>query len=211
MKDKYSPIAALDSNDLIGIVSGGGSRKKRAEACWLLGKRRERKAISALLRALQHNDAGVRWEAAKALAVISHSDSIRPLIRLMRHGRAANIRQAATYALSFMFSKHSKQAARSLLSVLNKQKEKAAVRAQAAEGLGNLLYRPAFKSLASALNERNVQVRFWSIFALGKLGDTRALPKLKEIAQRDSGILSGWWSIKKEARNAIRAINHKYS
>ena len=211
MEYKSRKLATLDSNNLIAILRPNGVKQKRAEACWLLAKRREQKAIPALLRALKDNEAEVRWEAAKALVAISHPYSIRPLIQLMRHGKTTNIRQVAAYALSFMFSKRSKQAARSLLSVLNDKKEKAVVRAQAAEGLGNLQYRPAFNSLMLALHDKSVDVRFWSAFALGKLGDSMALPKLKEMAQHDSGVLPGWWSIQKEARDAIRAINRKYS
>ena len=201
----------IKTHELIAILRRSSTKQKRAEACWLLGKRGERKAIPALLRTLKENETEVRWEAAKALAEISHSGSVRPLIRLMRRGTKTNIRQVAAYALSFMFSKRSKQAARSLLGVLNDKKEKAVMRAQAAEGLGNLQYHLAFQSLVSALNEKNVQIRFWSVFALRKLDDSRALPKLREMAQHDSGILSGWGSIKKEARNAIRAINRKYA
>jgi HEAT repeat protein len=185
-------------------------KQNRAEACWLLGKRKKPKAIPFLLHALKDKENEVRWEAAKALAAISHSYSIRPLIQLLRHGKTTSIRQVAAYALSFMFSKRSKQVARSLVSVLNDKKEKAVVRAQAAEGLGNIRHRAAFKTLMLALDEKNTEIRFWAVFALGKLGDPRALPKLRETARHDSGILPGWWSIKKEACDAIRAINRKY-
>jgi len=211
MKRKNYKGSTLDSNKLIAILRRRGAKQKRAEACWLLGKYREKKAIPVLLRALKDNAAEVRWEAAKALAAISRSDSIEPLIQIMRHGKTANIREAAAYALSSMFSKRSKQAAQSLLSVLNDKKEKAIVRAQAAEGLGNLQYHPAFNSLMSALNDKNVEIRFWSVFALGKLGDLRAVPKLRDMAQHDSGALPRWGSIKKEARDAISAINRKCS
>jgi HEAT repeat protein len=210
MKLKYRKLSMLDSNKLIAIFRRKGMKQKRAEACWLLGKRTEPRAIPALLHALKDNATEVQWEAAKALAAISHSDSIRPLIQLLRHGKTTNIRQVAAYALSFMFSKHSKEAAQALLSVLTDKKEKTVVRAQAAEGLGNMRHRPAFKALMLALHEKNTEVRFWSAFAVGQLGDPRALPKLREMVRHDPGVLSGWGSIKKEARDAIRAINRKY-
>lgn len=211
MKNKDTQITSVDSNVLLALLRQNGIKEKRIEAIWVLGKRKDKRAIPVLISSIQDTDKGVRWESAKALSNIAHRSSIKPLMHLMRRGKTSDIRHTATYALSFMFSKHFSQAARALLDVLKNKNEKAVVRAQAAEGLGNLQYRVAIKELMNALDDKNIEVRYWAVFALGKLGNSRAILKLREIARRDHGVLPKWGSIRKEARAAIKVIERRYS
>ncbi len=75
-----------------------------------------------------------------------------------------------------------------------------------AEALANLRDRRAVRPLIAGLKDASTGVRFWSAFALGQLGDTRALPELKRLEAADKAALPGWWKVSKEASDAIELI-----
>ncbi|MBI1922818.1 HEAT repeat domain-containing protein [Candidatus Poribacteria bacterium] len=55
--------------------------------------------------------------------------------------------------------------------------------------------------LLESLDDEDDDVRYFATVALGKLGDTRALAKLKRVAQSDSAVL-----VREGAKTAIERI-----
>ena len=92
-----------------------------------------------------------------------------------------------------------------LLQTLADRQEDPDVRAHAAEALGHMADRlgaregDVLAALLRSLTDPSAYVRFWSAFALGNLGDPRAIPALERLAERDTQSVPGWWSIRKEA------------
>jgi len=74
----------------------------------------------------------------------------------------------------------------------------------AADSLAKVVYvgRSATTALLTALRDSDVQTRFWAAFALGQVGDLRAIEPL-QLATRDEAVLEGWHSVGKEAQDAL--------
>jgi HEAT repeat protein len=89
-------------------------------------------------------------------------------------------------------------------------KELPGIRGQAAESLGMLEYKKALPQLLKALEDSEIEVRFWAAFALGQIGDHTSIPHLQRLAAKDKSTLRGWWSVAKEAKDAIANINSNY-
>ena len=171
--------------------------------CWVLARLNVKKAAKPILRLLEEEKTDISMTAATALSYLEIKSILPGLTRIARKSPQRMRREAACYALSFM---RDKRAAKTLLAIFRNRKETAAVRSQAAEGLGNYRYRAAFRPLVAGLTDRNAAIRFWSIFALGQIGDNRAIPYLQQIAKTDTAKVPGWWSIKKEAKDMIKSI-----
>ena len=92
-----------------------------------------------------------------------------------------------------------------LLNIVRDSVETPSVRGRAAEALGSIRDPRAIGPLIECLRQSPPSVRFWSVFALGKIGDPRALPHLRALTSDDT-VVPNWWSIGKEARDAIRRI-----
>ncbi len=174
--------------------------------CWVFAKMRVKRASRPLARFLEKGNAKSAMVAATALSDLDNRDVIQSLIRIVKRSPEEKRRVAAAYALSFM---HAPRAPRVLLNIFRDESNSVQLRSQAAEGLGNHWYRTAFPDLIKGLKDRNASIRFWSIFALGQIGDRRALPYLKRIAKTDKAKVPGWWSIRKEARDMIRSIENR--
>jgi HEAT repeat protein len=60
--------------------------------------------------------------------------------------------------------------------------------------------------LLEMLDDPNADIRFWSCFALGNIGERSAVRKLHVLSKNDMGKCAGWWSVRVEAADAIRVI-----
>jgi HEAT repeat protein len=144
---------------------------------------------------------------ANALSQIRTRQTRRGLERILVSGRSPEARKRAAWALGFL---NDEEAASALLRTLGDRKDEADVRAYAAEALGHMAphspHDEALAALLRALNDPAPEIRFWSAFALGNLGDERAIPALQQLAARDSESVPGWWSIRKEALDSIEQI-----
>jgi HEAT repeat protein len=98
-----------------------------------------------------------------------------------------------------------KRAFRPLINKLLDQNEHPQVRADIAEALANIGIKEAVPVLITLLEESSPEIRFWSAYALGQLGDPSAIPSLEKLAGDDIEV-PGWWSVGKEASNAIEAL-----
>jgi HEAT repeat protein len=163
-----------------------------------------RRHLSALASA---EDEGQGTASANALAEIRTRQTRRGLERILASGKSAEARKRAAWALGFL---HDEDAAPALLRTLADRHEETDVRAYAAEALGHLApqmqHDEALAALLQALTDRAPEIRFWAAFALGNLGDERAIPALQRLADRDPDSVPGWWSIRKEALESIEQI-----
>jgi len=81
------------------------------------------------------------------------------------------------------------------------------LRGQSAEALANFNHPEVIDSLLKALKDKEPEVRFWAVYALGQLKAKKALPALKRLAQKDRTPVPNWWTIDREAIDAIQHIN----
>jgi HEAT repeat protein len=176
-----------------------------AEVCGILGKLGEKRAASAVMAIFRASPARlVWWEAAKALALINSKRAVRPLIASLAAGNNEQ-RSAAIHALSGLGDPRSIEP---LLAILSNPHDDPTVRGHAAEALAQFVDRQAdiVPYLIRALDDSHPEVRFWAAFALGQQGDEQALPALRRLAETDTATLPGWWSVRREAADAIAHI-----
>lgn len=183
----------------------------RVAVCWLIGQFRNKRAVHALLRAFGSEHDQLRGQAAHVLGQIGSKAAVKPLLIALQTGSSAEHRADAAHALGHIGDE---RAVAPLLRALTDHKESARVRSQAAESLAYLpgltdAVRPA---LIAALADRSVEVRFWAAFALGQIGDSsdhEAIRALEHLAATDTTLLTGWWSVKKEATAALERIKQR--
>ena len=148
--------------------------------------------------------------AAQALVLLPGRRVQRQLERLLRSHHSPMVRARAAWTLGF--HPQGAQALDALLKTLADRDEDPDVRAHAAEALGHMADRlgerdaDVLAALLRSLTDTSAYVRFWSAFALGNLGDPRAIPALERLAERDTQSVPGWWSIRKEALDSIEQI-----
>lgn len=186
----------------------------RTFAIWLIARLGDTRAVSALLMALTDtNHPTVRREAALRVAEIGKQgapEALAPLLHVLQTDSEAQVRVAAAYALRWFKGTADERVVATLLNTLQNQQEDAVVRGEAAESLGELGAHQAVPALITTLRDPAANVRLESAFALGLLGDARALPELAWVAATDQGQVE-WggterWSVKDEASEAIKRI-----
>jgi HEAT repeat protein len=111
---------------------------------------------------------------------------------------------SAAYALGLLGGA---KAISALREVLANHREDASVRGQAAESL--CFANEAVPDLIAALKDQSPDVRFWSAYSLGLLGSESALAELERLASSDEAEVPGWWSVAKEAAQAIELIHQE--
>jgi HEAT repeat protein len=197
--------AGIDSyNQMISVLENPRVKTEvRLAACWMLGRWKGHKAVPALLKAFKSSSHRLIWESAKSLGLIRSKIAFLPLVQAVAKSRSLERRIAAVYALGLL---RDGRAAEYLVKVLENHKEASRLRGQAAESLAYLGNQQVVSSLVKTLRDRSVEVRFWSAFALGHLGDDRCLPELERLAATDKEVLPGWWEVGKEASEAIAQI-----
>jgi len=151
----------------------------RMKAAQILGENREPRAVEPLGAALADPDSGVRQRAAEALGRIG-APALKHLITALDDPEA-QVRQLATKALGQIGSA---EVVEPLVIAL--RSPDADVSHQAAFAL-NKIGAPAVDSLIAALRDRDPNLRWNAARLLGEIGDARAAPELKRVAQEDEG------------------------
>jgi len=200
--NSYDDLLALvcDRSAAVGIREAG---------CGLLIQLDARRAVPALLAILQ--DGGevfdVRHAAARAVGMLADHHTADELAALLSAPGDPHLCFWAAYALS---ARGDERALKPLIERLNDEGEDARVRGLAAEALASVAHKDeddhAFHALLEALGEPAPEVRFWAAFALGAVGDARALPALERVAMRDRSTVFGHRSVGQEAAEAIEGI-----
>lgn len=194
-------------DELLACITDAHARAEvRAAACWLLGVLAAPGAVLPLHSALHDADPRVRQAAARALGELGDVTSTRALLDALERETVGEVRCAVVYALGLLGDE---RALEPLLLVLRGTGEQAQTRAMAAEALADLRLARAIDPLIAALSDPEPQVRFFTVFALGEIGDERALPELLRLAEgehADHTVVPGYSSVAEEAARAINAI-----
>ena len=177
----------------------------RSAICWILARVSDQRAVPALLGALGDESSKLRAAAARSLGELGGDANVQPLIAAMVEDEDAEVRLSGAYALGLLGNK---QAVEPLVTRLRDANEDPRVRGAIAEALADLRDRRAVIPLIKALSDKSIEVRFWAAFALGELGDARALPELERMAGADDAVLPGHGALKEEAQAAVRRIKH---
>lgn len=182
--------------------SMGFSETRRGFACWLIARLDDPAGLPALLRALDDEASTVRAEAARGAGSLGRESATRALLVIATTDPRVEVRTSAVYGLG---ETRDARAFDPLLAILQNAGEDSRVRGQAAEVLGHFGGERALESLIAALADPSAEVRYWSAFALGEIGDPRALPALRRAAD-DAATPDGRGSVGAEARAAIELI-----
>lgn len=195
-----------------------------ARACWALGYLGDAAHAEVVLELLESDRPGLWMQSAATLSLLGSPHATQRLIVLAQErGRPPEQRTAAVYVLAFsgdvqLDPRHAGPIRETFVALLADTHEPPALRAQAAEGLANMLGTCAAEApdhaardaasrlLLETLHDPETEVRFWSAFALGALGYAPALPALRELAARDQTLLPGWWTVGEEASDAADRI-----
>jgi len=179
-------------------------------AIWALPYFDKRRTVPLLLKQLDHPEPLLRGYALIALELIGGARAGAAFVRHLEGDPDPWVREKAAHGLGFLFdSRYIDLAFEPLLSALANSDEVPAVRAQAAEGLGNVLdcsdrrtrrYKRAQAALIQALEDPATEVRFWAAFALGVMGSRTALPKLRQLAEADEAFCAMSWQVSEEGR-----------
>ena len=120
------------------------------------------------------------------------------------------VRAAAAHALNNLLDRRANSA---LIKVLQDIHESSRVRGEAAEALGCLNRSDKApiveRTLIDCLSDRSAEVRFWCAYSLGQMKSRKAIPKLTELAKKDRATVPKWWSVRKEARDALKEIESR--
>ena len=130
------------------------------------------------------------------------------LLRTLKKGPRPFNRAAAAYAMQMVSSQKTILALE--LAVRNKS-EHARVRGEAAEALAHRHRKQSHEVLLAGLRDPSTDVRFWCTFALGVMGELRAVPLLRDLAANDKRVVKGFYSVSKEAADAIENIQEGHS
>ncbi len=174
--------------------------------------------ISNIVIALSSDNECVRVEAANQLARNTagnkkkEQQSLRHCARLLESTHDTAKRYDIIYAIMQL---NMSTATDMLVAVMCNMQECARVRGQATEALGRVYQladrrQKAYKEVAVAVNQQlrdpSPEVRFWACYALGVMRFTSAISELERLVRNDKGVCKGWWSVRREANNALTCI-----
>ena len=200
---------ALSMRELRALAADErGDPEVRARAIRALGMLAARGTKSLLLSILAGGvtDDVVLWELGKALVKVGvKGAAVPPLIAILAEGTVEQ-RKMAAWALGMGVA--SGRVRRALESVVAATAEHPDVRAHAAEGLGNLGRKSSVDVLLATLSDPEPAVRFWSAYALGEIGDRRAVKGLRHLLTDESEV-RGLGSVAAEARSAMERIGER--
>lgn len=179
----------------------------RVNMAWLIGIWGNKRGVSALLNVLKDASPPIRRQAAISLGQLGSKKAVDALSACFVEDKDIEVRKCAGYALGQIGDKRT---ATLLSARLLEVSEAPQVRGQAAEALG-MLNSPqqAIPALKMALRDNEVEVRFWTVFALGEIGTIEVIPELETVDATDEGFLEQWGFVKDEAKQAIEAIQQR--
>ncbi len=189
-------------DDLLAFATSKQEPDLRATACWYLGRLGDCRGLSTLARCLHDEDVYLRCAAARALGELGGDEAGAQLVECLELERDPDVRMAAAYGLQMTGGP---RAAGVLLSISRDTHEEDRVRGMAIESLAYVADSRVVTDLVELLDDPSVEVRFWTIFSLGQLGDASLIPTLERLLGDDE-CLFGVGSIANEAVETIEIL-----
>jgi HEAT repeat protein len=158
------------------------------------------------------------YETALTLEDLGDRTAVRPLIRALDDANPDR-RHAAARALGWI-PNAGRAAAKALIRVISDQSQPQPVREEAAESLAYSGYAPTIKALIPVLDEADVRMRFWAVFALGGVEQSQrrkhrtnpdAIEALERMLSDDEVAPGNWWSVGREALASLGHIDKSYA
>jgi HEAT repeat protein len=148
-------------------------------------------SVPALLDLMQQMEPGCAHDLAHAIATVGGKYASVGLQKILAQSIVPEVRQAAVYGLTWLMDLDSLPC---LLAVFTNPVEPVAIRIQAIEGMNYLVSSAKacpFRQAASqafliALEDEDADIRAWSAYALGAMGEESATGRLREIAETDT-------------------------
>lgn len=175
-------------------------RRRVASVLGVIGNRSAADALTDVIE--RSRDRVLVWECAKSLVYCGGYDR-KLLLNVLRTASFEDARAAAAWVLGNF---RDVRAVDALMHTAEDLGEEAHVRAHAVEALGGIGARRIVPRLIRLLHDESEDVRFWTAYALGEIGDARAIKPLRDVARHDFAEVHGWWPVGVEARAAIENI-----
>lgn len=141
--------------------------------------------IQPLIAALQDEFLAVRTLAADTLLGLKAKEAVPALMEVLQRDAATEMRRLAAWTLGELGDP---QAIPILLAALNNPKEDSGVRWRAARSLGLLRAAEAVPSLLKAMEEQDVALSAWAIYALSQIGTPEAKQRLAQLNAQEAQI-----------------------
>lgn len=181
------------------------SPQLRSSICWMIPRLNLAAAENILKSLISDPSEQIREEAAAGLGLVSKGEAVDVLLNVLHQDSSKAVRFAALHALGLLSSP---QSAVDVMKVLQNAEEDAEVRADAAEALAHIKNQRIVDVLIDALQDNSPLVRYSAAYALGEQGDTRALPRLRDVASRDH-VTTPWGSVSSRALDSIETITNQ--
>jgi hypothetical protein len=188
------------------IQNKRASPMARELACWLAGTAKLKNVRPSLLEAFRNaTSEPLLWESGKALVSVGGQRAASGMLAALDIGDPAR----ATVAAWVLGSLRATRAVHGLIRLAANEDAPPAVRAHALESLGLIGSREASSILLGLLDHGNPHVRFWTVYALRTIGDAAAIPRLRKLAEGDTGSIPHLGSIRAEAEGALLDIRRR--
>jgi len=148
---------------------------KRRIAVDNIGRQRNQNDISVLIESLSDTDPGVKIAAIDSLGLMRAQQSADKIILLL-DDKDSQVRQSACVALGYIGDP---KAQTGLIERVKNDPDNS-VKMQAILILGNMRASGAVNALIPLLSDKNPDIRLMSAQALGKIGDAKAAPAIKD-------------------------------
>ncbi|HJU22968.1 MAG TPA: HEAT repeat domain-containing protein [Casimicrobiaceae bacterium] len=205
-RDEVAAVIAAGGDSFDGLLeligNSAASAAVRATAGWLFERLGDARAIPALICALRDSAAEVRCQSALALGTLGGEQAFDALLSALDDSDD----RVASVAASALGTLGDARAQPRLLGVLADRSRSSSRRGHAAESLvsvGDPTF--AVPALIAALDDAEPEVRFWAAFALGQIGDERAVAPLERRSD-DLAIVQGHSTVGDEVREALSCL-----
>jgi HEAT repeat protein len=145
-------------------------------------------------------DDGARKYSAQALGRIGDPAAFVPLLAAMKD-KDSHVREVAAWSLGLLGD------TRAIPELVRIFSDRRSSSQEAAAGALVRIGQPAVPALITVLSEGNVAARSWAPYALGKIGDRRAVGPLVEAAER-ARREKAWWILTRTTR-ALKELTGK--
>lgn len=146
---------------------------------------------------------GTRCASIQALSLIGSRRAVPTLVAIMLGEEDDWVRGMAAFALARLPDPRAKAA---LYQVATDRDAPPKVRGDAIEALTNHADDRRIPVLLETLHDPSAEVRFWAAFTLGQVADLDVIPELERLAATDDEVVPHWWTVGREAKDAITAI-----